>query len=259
MMAPSYRLGTTSYIVPDDIVPNVRFLADRVDDVELVLFQVEEAGGNLPSAAVVAELARLANDHDLTYTVHLPLDLRLGADDGVLSRSLRQARLVIERTRDLDPWAYVVHLDGRKVVDKQAWDDQACRSLELAAAWAGSPDKLAVENLEGYPLDFFEPVIARIPVSRCVDVGHLWLDGHDPRPYLESALARTRVIHLHGIGERDHQLLAHQSPEALSSVLTALHTKGFKGVLTLEVFGRDDFESSLTTLAEVEEALWPDG
>ena len=49
-----FRLGTTSYIIPDDILPNVRYLADKIDDIELVLFDVEDYC-NLPSPALVAE------------------------------------------------------------------------------------------------------------------------------------------------------------------------------------------------------------
>src|SRR3989304_3241629 len=98
-----FRLGTTSYILPDDILPNVRFLADKVQDVELVLFEVDDGPNNLPAPGVVAELAALADAHALTYTVHLPLDLRLGADGDEGHVSLVKARKVIERTRPLQP------------------------------------------------------------------------------------------------------------------------------------------------------------
>ena len=37
-----FRLGTTSYIIPADILPNVRYLADKVDDIELVLFEADD-------------------------------------------------------------------------------------------------------------------------------------------------------------------------------------------------------------------------
>lgn len=30
-----FRLGTTSFIIPDDILPNVEFLSDKVDDIEI--------------------------------------------------------------------------------------------------------------------------------------------------------------------------------------------------------------------------------
>ena len=62
-----FRLGTTSYIWPDDILPNVRQLAPLVDDIELVLFESDEYGSNLPDKDVIAELKQLALAYGLTY------------------------------------------------------------------------------------------------------------------------------------------------------------------------------------------------
>ena len=249
-----FRLGTTSYIIPDEILPNAHYLAGHVRDVELVLFELDEGLSNLPGAADNSELNAIAETSDVSYTVHLPLDLRLGADGEEQHVSLVKARRVIEATRDLTPYAYVLHLDGREVRDSndpralRGWQDQAVRALELAAGWAGRPERLAVENLEGYPLDFWEPVFARIPVSRCVDIGHLWLDGHDPVPYLAQALPRTRVVHLHGIGERDHQSLGHAPAEKLDPVLRCLIEQLYHGVLTLEIFSEADLHTSLEAI-----------
>lgn len=254
-----FRIGATSYIIPDDILPNSRFLAvlGEVQDIELVLFEVDDGPNNLPSPETVAELAALAGAHGLTYTVHLPLDLRLGASGDESHVSLIKARKVIERTRALDPWAYVLHLDGKDLLASlperegagaKSWQDYSVRALELAAEWAGGAERLAVENLERYPLNFILPVIDRVPVSRCVDVGHLWLDGHDPLPYLQAALPRTKVVHIHGIAERDHKSLAHVPPRQLNPVIEMLLREKYSGVLTLEVFGEEDFCSSLKAL-----------
>ena len=60
-----FRLGTTSYIIPADILPNVRYLADKVDDIELVLFKADNYS-NLPSEALVKKLRRIAADHALS-------------------------------------------------------------------------------------------------------------------------------------------------------------------------------------------------
>lgn len=237
------RLGTTSYIIPADILPNVEYLADRVDDIELVLFEVDSDGGNLPDAATIARLAELAAEHDLTYTVHLPLDLRLAADGSAASRSLDAARRVFEVAAPLDPYAWVLHLDGQDLDDAAAWRRRARRSLELAGELCGGLERLAVENLERWDPAHFAPLLDELPVSRCVDVGHLWLEGHDPLPYLDAWLPRARVVHVHGIGERDHQSLALLPPERLRPVVERL--AAFDGVVTLEVFGQDDFESSL--------------
>jgi sugar phosphate isomerase/epimerase len=250
-----FRLGTTSYIWPDDILPNVRQLAPLVDDVELVLFESDEYGSNLPGEDVIAELRQLAQSHDLTYTVHLPLDLRLGDGDDLRHPSLEKARRVIERTQPLNPFAYVVHLDG-KVIESDTsaraldrWQSQAARSLVQVADWAGDAGRVCVENLENYDPAAFAPVLDIVPVSRCVDVGHLWRLGLDPLPYLQQwhAEGHTHVVHLHGVNRRDHKSLAEMSPDALDPVVQHL-LENMRGVVTLEVFGVDDLFSSRAAL-----------
>ena len=253
-----FRLGTTSYIIPDDILPNARYLADKVRDIELILFEVDDGPNNLPSPEVIDELSQLANDHDLTYTVHLPLDLKLGDDGSERDRSLVKAKRVIDCTRALDPWVYVLHLDGNAVRTSTdaglivRWQEQSVRALQIVAGWAGGADKLAVENLETYPLNFIQPVLDQIPVSRCVDIGHLWLDGHDPIPYLQAALPRTRVVHIHGLADRDHRSLATMPEEKVRVVWNELVRAEYAGVLTLEIFSEDDFISSLEVIGKMQ-------
>ncbi len=254
MQTYPFRLGTTSYIIPDDILPNARYLAGKVRDMELILFEVDDGPNNLPAPEVIGELSQIASRHDLTYTVHLPLDLKLGEDGSERDESLVKARGVIECTRGLDPWAYVLHLDGKSVrtaTDAESirrWQNQSVRALEIVSEWAGGTEKLAVENLETYPLDFIQPVLDRIPVSRCVDVGHLWLDGHDPIPYLRAAMPRTRVVHIHGIAERDHRSLRFMPQEKVRAVWEELIRAQYDGVLTLEIFSEEDFLSSMETI-----------
>ena len=117
MNKPEFRLGTTSYIIPADILPNVQFLAGKVQDVELVLFEVDDGTNNLPDPQTIQTLFELSQQQDLSYTVHLPLDLRLGSDGDEQHVSLIKAKRVIDCTRSLKPWAYVLHLDGREVRD----------------------------------------------------------------------------------------------------------------------------------------------
>jgi sugar phosphate isomerase/epimerase len=254
-MTHPFRLGTTSYILPADILPNVHYLAGKVRDIELILFEVDDGPNNLPLPEVIEELKGIARDHDMSYTVHLPLDIKLGDGGADGDESLIKAKRVIACTRGLEPWAYVLHLDGRSVrasTDAAAinrWQDHSVCALEIVSEWAGGADKLAVENLETYPLDFIQPVLDRVPVSRCVDIGHLWLDGHDPIPYLQAALPRTRVIHIHGLAERDHKSLANMPQEKVRAVWEELLRVNYTGVLTLEVFSEDDFLSSMEMLA----------
>jgi sugar phosphate isomerase/epimerase len=252
-----FRLGTSSYIIPADILPNAHYLAGKVKDIELILFEVDDGPNNLPTPDVIKELVQIAHEQDLTYTVHLPLDLKLGDDGSERDLSLVKAKHVIDCTCGLDPWAYVLHLDGRSVrtsTDAELiarWQDHSVRALEIVSEWAGSAEKLAVENLETYPLDFIQPVLDRIPVSRCVDIGHLWLDDHDPIPYLQAALSRTRVIHIHGIAERDHRSLAFMPQEKVRAVWDELVRLKYAGVLTLEIFSEEDFLSSMEVIEKL--------
>ena len=252
-----FRLGTTSYIIPADILPNANYLAGKVQDMELILFEVDDGPNNLPSDHVLDELKVIASQFELTYTIHLPLDVKLGENGSEQDLSLVKAKRVIDCTCGLDPWAYILHLDGKSVRTStdaeriRRWQDQSVQALENVSTWAGGAEKLAVENLETYPLDFIQPVLERIPVSRCVDIGHLWLDGHDPIPYLQAALPRTRVIHIHGIAERDHRSLAFMPRLKIQPVWDELLRANYQGVLTLEIFSQEDFISSLKVIEEL--------
>lgn len=250
----SFRLGATSYVLPDHILPNVEFLAPLVDDVELVLFETDDHGSNLPDGHVTDRLRELAAEHDLTYTVHLPLDLRLGERDEPDHLSLIKARRVIEATGGIDPYAYVLHLDGSAVCGSPQpavvtqWQAQSMRALEAVCEWLERPERLSVENVEGWDPELFAPVIERLPVSRVVDVGHLWLQSADPVEHLARWLERTRVVHLHGIGQRDHSSLAAVGQDLLDPVVDFLRAE-FTGIVTLEVFALADFHGSLDALA----------
>jgi sugar phosphate isomerase/epimerase len=269
-----FRIGTTSYIMPADLLPNAEFLAAHVQDMQLVLFEVPDGPSNLPTPQEVAALAAVGQARELSYTVHLLHDLRLHNKDGARAFALRKAQEVIDLTRPLAPLAWVCHLDGRSVrqEDRTApafvrWQQETAMALQQVCDVAGDGRRVAVENLEGYPPDFVTPVVECTAAGRCLDVGHLWLDGIDPLPYLAAALPRLQVVHLHGVrslpgtadgatgaagdlaqDSRDHNSLAYADPVQLDAVISALIAAQFVGVLCLEIFGEDDFWSSLTAL-----------
>lgn len=266
-----FRIGATSYIIEADLVANATYLADKVQDMQLVLFDLPGGPSNLPSPNEIAALNAIAADSGLTYTVHLIEDLRLRDDGAFEHSSLHKAQEVIALTQPLNPWAYVLHLDGHAVqaatttaATLASWRDGAMAALNHVAAMVDDPVRLAVENLEGYPPDLVTPVVDHLPVSRCVDIGHLWRDGHDPLPWLVQALPHTRVVHLHGVrhqsvqrtgvGQRgqqrpeDHQSLHWVGWDEVDAVVHQLIAASYRGVLTLEIFGEDDFTRSYTAL-----------
>jgi len=250
-----FRLGAPSYVYPADIVPNVVRLGPYVDDVELLLFEVRSPR-DLPAEQTIAELSALAEEHALTYTVHLPLDLELAAPDaGLRDASLRAAREAIDATRTLDPWAYVVHVCGGEdalsvsPTALDAWRGRASRSLEALAKEVENPESLAVENLTDVAPPIVASLLERVPVSLCFDVGHVLKTGGDPRPFLRGHLDRTRVIHLHAAADgRDHLGLEQIDDSLLASLIDGLTAEAFRGVVTVEVFAEAPFFGSLEIL-----------
>jgi len=246
-----FRLGTTSYIIPDDIIPNVKYLADKVDDIELVLFESDEMA-NIPSAAVVDELGELARQNQLTYTVHLPLDIHTGhAEESERARSVEKCRRIVGRMAPLEPAAYLLHLDGDKrggvpSDDISRWQAQHRKSVHALLADV-APEKLCVETLD-YPFELVADIIDDLGLGVCLDIGHLVLYGYDVDAYLDSYLQNTGVIHLHGItAGRDHSAISYLETDFLEALWKVLQ-EGYRQILTLEIFGEKSFRRSIETL-----------
>ncbi len=75
-----FKLATTSYIYPDHILPNVTMLAPFLDEIELVLFE-SEGQNNFPDDAQIKCLMNLCLHQDITFNVHLPIDIFLGDEN----------------------------------------------------------------------------------------------------------------------------------------------------------------------------------
>lgn len=250
-----FRLGTTSYIIPDDLVPNLRFLAGQVDDVELVLFESHEVS-NLPDAAAIQALSRLARAHKLSYTVHLPLDTPLGSGDTLTrQRAVAKCRKVFHVTRDLKPFAYILHLHGRQAGRQPAacldsWRSALRQSLGELLPGGPPPQRICVETL-AYPYALVWDLVKEWNLSVCLDIGHILINEYDLEAHLERYGERCRVVHLHGIREgRDHRDIGGLSPATLRSLMERLHVTDPLRVVTLEVFNRSDFDRSLNVLRE---------
>jgi sugar phosphate isomerase/epimerase len=249
-----FSLGTTSYIIPDDIVPNVEYLAPLVDDIELVLFESPEMS-NLPDAETVQRLRELAIASDLTYTVHFPLDIELGSLDGATREaSIRSVLRVWETTKTLDPVAYPLHLTAAPDrIDSNSLSAWVARLEESVLVLLGEgllADQLAVETLN-YPFEYVAPLVERHDLSVCLDVGHILLGGYQLEGYLDRWLARCRVVHLHGI-ERgvDHQHVGGLPEGLLLGLLNRFALEAPRCcVVTVEVFDQMHFQKSLSMLS----------
>jgi len=246
-----FRLGTTSYIIPADLMTNVGFLAPYVDDIELVLFEADHES-NLPDRKTISQLNDLAHANDLTYTVHLPLGLSLGAADKKERRSsVDKALSVLELTSPLNPAAYVLHYedDRRGILPSEnmaGWTD-GLRESTAELLSSGVPSHLfCIETLD-YPFALVDSIVCEFELSVCLDIGHILLQGYPLDAYLAKYHDRIRVFHAHGIREnKDHRDLGALGSSDLALLFDSLRSwRSSAPILTLEVFDETDFRLSL--------------
>ncbi|MFA6810426.1 MAG: cobamide remodeling phosphodiesterase CbiR [Desulfoplanes sp.] len=247
-----FRLAVPSYILPNALIPNVRFLGPHVDEIELVLFEsVYE--GNLPSKADVQTLLALGTDLDLTYNVHLPIDIYLGRKDDILRRKDVETMFrFYERTATLAPTCHVMHLEpapSDMATTPAAWLEQAEKSLHELNALGMNPAHMAIENMD-HPLDLLAPIARPLGFAFCQDLGHLIDHGYNLATHLATYLPHTLMIHLHGIDQtRDHKALTNLSDEIWKTIKTGL--AGYTGGLSLEVFSLKDLLQSCPRIQEL--------
>lgn len=249
-----FRLGTTSYIIPADIITNVKVLAPRVDDIELVLFESDEIS-NLPEAQEIPKLRTIATENDLTYTVHLPIDIQLGVTRrDERCRSVDKCLRVIAQMRSLAVRALIVHFHEIptarwSLADAENWQASLSKSVKDLLNGGVDPRTLCVENLD-YPFEMVEDVVRDHDLSLCLDIGHVSRYGYPFEEYLDRYLARSRVVHLHGVIEgRDHGDISVIANDRIASLLARLDDPSAgERVLTLEMFNEGDLEQSLAVL-----------
>jgi len=257
-----FRLGTTSYIYPADVLPNVERLAGRVEDIELVFYEVN-ALSPLPDADTLAAVRAIGDAHEMSFTVHLPLELALASGDLIIRESsLELAKRVIAAARVLDPWGYIVHVEHGDVWPGSwdRWERLAGAALSQLVQYVGDGELLCLENTENVPPEMVFAVARRLRTSVCLDVGHLFKTRRNPLHDLERVFPQMRIVHLHGWdGTHDHRSLDVMPAGELLPVAERLRRSEFAGVVTLEVFSEDDWLSSLGCLQQMLELGSSDG
>ena len=248
-----FRLGTTSYIYPDYIVPNVTKLAPFLDEIELVLFE-SEGQDNYPDEVELRNLMNFSLKGEVSFNVHFPIDIFLGdKDEEVRLRGISIVNKVTERTLCLKPSLYTLHFDvrdknGREETDVEAWRRRILRSAEEMKERGIELQRISIETLS-YPFEWIEDIIKKFGFSICLDIGHMLLYELDIQSYLKKYLPQTSIIHLHGMENGvDHLGIDRLNGKMLHLILSELQS--FTGVLSIEVFSFGDLRNSLEVLEQ---------
>lgn len=249
-----FRLGTTSFIHPADYAFNVRQLAPFVDEIELLLFESE----HLPSNSDINTLHTLAQDHDITYNVHLPTDTDLAAEvPAIRQQSVALISKAMDRVALLNPTTQTLHLplhtDKLDIDRVGEWQKRAIEGLTcLLDATGVATNQISIETLDFSP-EWIKPIVEMLDLSVCVDVGHMILHGFDLKKVLGLFAARTTMLHLHGVtAGRDHLSLRHIETDDRKTI--SRYLKGFKGSVSIEVFSLARLKESMACFPDLMES-----
>ena len=249
-----FRLSAPSFIYPADYLTNARRLCTFVDEIELLVF--ESRPESLPSPVEIDQLATLGQRENLSFNVHLPLDLDLSAADGKQRDTvLERLTSVIERVRPLTPTTHTLHLPCREMDrhDRAAiagWQVRTTENLGQLLKLTGiDPRSLSIETLE-YPPDCFASICETLDLSVCVDVGHVLRYGYNLDAVWQRFASRVTIFHLHGVRDGQDHLALDNLPDAPKRLIQKL-LAGFGGTVSLEVFSFKKLRASLTCLAEM--------
>jgi len=251
-----FRLGTTSFIYPDHIIPNVRKIGGFFDEIELLVFE-SMPKGVLPTREDIRVLAQLSGELDLSYNIHLPTDISL--TDISASQQARAVDTLLEVMAlfaPLNPTTHTLHLSMDKAIttgDLALWEERAHRGLELLVPLLLDPGKISLETL-WYSPAYLQPLVTDFDLCVCIDAGHHFKYGHDLRTTFELFPGKIPVVHLHGVdfsgpAPKDHTRLDRLPDELFATTFQLLST--YEGVVSLEVFNRDNLNRSLEKLATV--------
>ncbi|MFP3979843.1 MAG: cobamide remodeling phosphodiesterase CbiR [Desulfobacterales bacterium] len=252
-----FTLAAPSFIYPDHILPNAVMLAPFVDEIELVLFQ-SRSDQDLPQEDEIRELAEISKNRDLTYNVHLPIDVSLtDAHKHNRDLALEQTVRTVECARSLAPTTWTLHLpyteDFADTASINAWQKRASAAAgQLLEHTRIAPRLVSVETLD-FPPAWLEPVVNCLDLSVCLDIGHLIEFGYDIAETFYSFKDRISIFHLYGdvISGRGHVGL-HRLPEAHMPAVKDILSQ-FTGTVSLEVFSYEDLKASLRALQQIVE------
>ncbi len=257
-----FRLGTSSFIIPAGILENVEMLSPNFDDIEILVFESDRIS-QLPSEEEILRLVEIAAAKDLTYTVHLPLDINLQQTKSLVVKEAEAVLRIIERLSPLSPFGWILHLPFPAPLPSPV---SASEILDNARIFIGrlrdnlpfASSDLCIENLD-YDFNFVSELIQVFDLSVCFDLGHALRLGLDPHLFWDQWKERVKIVHLHGLNAqgKDHcelTCLPFKTLSDLISVLSADHHR-FRRVLTIEVFGIEKLNSSLETMQKIRKEL----
>ena len=224
-----WTLAATSFLWPATVRENCAGLEGHVDEVCILFF---ETGSSLSYTEedLPPQLAEL----DLTYHLHLPLDLDWEAGPERVFSTVRQ---LIAKISFLRPRCFVLHPPRDP--------DALAELLRLWRAEGWEEELLYLENIKGNDLVRLWPVIQSSRCRVCLDLGHLLEYEQEQLLELPGIQERVSMLHLYAPSGERHVSLSRLSLAGRDLLFSLLHRLSRDAVIVLEVFSWPEFQDSL--------------
>lgn len=243
-----FKIGSPSYIYPDHIIPNVKMLAPYLDEIEILLF--ESKPDSLPSQSDIQILATIAQESEISYNIHLPVDISVThPDQRQRNAAIDILKKIFDLTAPLNPDTYTLHFPFEEALTQQnisKWKNRAIESLTDLFSHHIPSHILSIETLN-YPFSILDDIIQIFDVMICMDIGHLICHGYDVLDFYDQHKNRISIIHLSGVdGHKDHLALNRMPCSHMNNIVKLLDD--FHQILSIEVFSYNDLKDSLDFL-----------
>lgn len=234
-MQQPWNIAAPSCVLPVGVAENGRFLAGRVREVGLCLFETH-ACLSLTVAELPSDLAQLP----LSWHAHLPVDLPWEAGGAAAAA---MALAVLDRVAFLSPRLAVLH------APPHAPERQAEPLEAFARAWArhsGLP--LLLENIDTCSLlNLPEDVLQHYDV--CLDVAHMLAYHQTELMNRHDLLSKVRLLHWSAPGAGDQHLpLKALTPEQRETARQVARQVPGEALHMVEVFHWAGVEASIPVL-----------
>jgi len=214
------KLCTPSFIIPATRVENVRYLSEKVDEVQLLYFDSRHHF-DIPEESEVKQLIA----EKMSYSIHMPTDIDLNTDSGW--DVMRKFYKLLE---PLKPTRCVIHPENSEEFIRRALSFKG----ETGA-------NIIVENTTFYGSFFDEVTSAGLKL--CFDNAHAFHHGEDVLKFIDKYKSDIAEYHLQGHHDgKDHKSLSFLDKGVLEYI--AKCAKLNDSVINIEVFNEKDFLES---------------
>jgi sugar phosphate isomerase/epimerase len=203
---------------------------------------------------ILNELKKIKIKNDISYIVHLPIDLNLlNSSKNDSQKSLEIIYKIINKTQDLKIDKYILHID-KSHDNKYLKVDLSNENYDLFnnilnkinTNFKEIKKKILIENLS-YDLVHFKDIINNYNFNICLDIGHLYMHNHNLNNFINEFMEKIKVVHLYGFNEKkDHLSLDNIDNTIFPKIKKIL--LDYKETVIIEVFNKVDLKKSLKFL-----------